>query len=243
MPNVVFISPKGGAGKTTAAVALALGLAERGQRVALIDSDPNKPLVRWAALPNRLPHNGSGGITVHPAPTVQDIRDAAREAGRLAPDWTILDTEGTERGGVVLAALRFDLVLTPLAGSHLDLAEAIKAAETVRAFGRRGGRPIPHRALLTRIPAAIKPRMLKSVVAALREAGVEILPTALVEKEAFRALFAIGGGFEALELNGVFGADAARRNAAAFVEDVARVIEARGDAPADVGVASGVPAR
>jgi chromosome partitioning protein len=228
MPNVVFISPKGGAGKTTAAVALALGLSERGARVALIDSDPNKPLVRWAGLRDQARAGHPGAISVHPAPTVQDIRDAAREAGRLSPDWTILDTEGTERGGVVLAALRFDLVLTPLAGSHLDLAEAIKAADMVRAFGRRGGKAIPHRALLTRIPAAIKPRMLKSVVAALRDAGVEILPTALVEKEAFRALFAIGGGFAALERNGVFGADAARRNAAAFAEDVAAVVGAAG---------------
>jgi chromosome partitioning protein len=226
MPNVVFISPKGGAGKTTAAVSLALGLAERGLRVAMIDSDPNKPLVRWARLPSR-----PAAVSVHPAPTVQDIRDAVREARRESPDWIILDTEGTERGGAVLAALPFDLVLTPLAGSHLDLAEAIKAAEMVRLFGRRGGRPIPHRALLTRIPAAIKPRMLKSVVAALREAGVEILPTALVEKEAFRALFAIGGGFAGLELNGVFGAEAARKNAAAFAEDVAQVVQAR-DEPA-----------
>jgi chromosome partitioning protein len=221
MPNVAFISPKGGAGKTTAALVLALGLVERGCRVAMIDSDPNKPLVRWAELPNR-----SEAISVHPAPTVQDIRDAAREAQRRTPDWTILDTEGTERGAVVLAALRFDLVLTPLAGSQLDLCEAIKAAEMVAAFGRRGGRAIPHRALLTRVPAAIKPKMLKSVVAQLREAGMQILPTPLLEKEAFRALFHIGAGFEALEMNGVFGAPAARANAVAYTDDVAELVQA-----------------
>jgi chromosome partitioning protein len=222
VPNVVFISPKGGAGKTTAALALALGLAERGQRVAMIDSDPNKPLVRWAALPNRCEQ-----ISVHPAPTVPDIRDAAREAQRRSPEWILLDTEGTERGAVVLAALKADLVLTPLAGSQLDLCEAIKAAEMVDAFGRRAGRPLVHRALLTRVPSAIKPRMLKSVVAQLRQAGVQILPTPLLEKEAFRALFQIGGGFAALEVNGVFGAAAARHNTATYADDVLELVHGR----------------
>ena len=40
MPNVAFVSSKGGAGKTTAALQLALGLAEWGLRVALIDAEP-----------------------------------------------------------------------------------------------------------------------------------------------------------------------------------------------------------
>jgi chromosome partitioning protein len=220
MPNVAFVSPKGGAGKTTAALLLALGLADRGHRVAMIDSDPNKPLVHWADLPNRRER-----ISVHPAPTVQDIRDAAREAQRYSPDWTIVDTEGSERGAMVFAALRFDLVLTPVAGSQLDLREAIKASEMVAAFGRRAGKGLLHRALLTRVPAALKPKMLKSVVAQLRQADVQILPTPLLEKEAFRALFSLGAGFETLELNGVFGAAAARQNTARYVDDVVELVQ------------------
>jgi len=221
MLNIAFISPKGGVGKTTAALLLALGLAERGQRVAIVDSDPNKPLMRWAALPDR-----PELISVHPAPTVQDIRDAAREAQRLEPDWLILDTEGSERGAMAFAALRFDLVLTPVSGSQLDLHEAVKAADMARAFGRRAGRTPPHRAVLSRIPAAIKPRMLKTVVAQLREAEVQILPTPLIDKEAFRTLFFTGGGFERLASEGVWGADAAHRNAASFVSDVVALVQA-----------------
>lgn len=215
MPTIAFISPKGGAGKTTAALLLALGLAERGSRIALIDSDPNKPLVRWSELPDR-----SRAITVHAAPTIQDIRDAIREAQRYAPDWLIVDTEGTERGAMVFAAARFDLVMTPLAGSHLDLSETIKAAGLVRAFARRSSQPLRHRALLTRVPAALRPRTLSKVVEALRAAEVEILPTPLVDKEIFRAIFSVGGGFEELENEGAWGLEAARLNTRAYVDDV-----------------------
>ncbi|HEY4028741.1 MAG TPA: ParA family protein [Caulobacteraceae bacterium] len=221
MPNIAFISPKGGVGKTTACLLLALGLAERGERVAIIDSDPNKPLIRWAALPDR-----PELISVHAAPTAPDIRDAAREAQRREPDWLIMDTEGSERGAMAFAALRFDLVLTPVSGSQLDLHEAVKAADMVRSFGRRGGRALTHRAVLSRIPAAIKPRMLKSVVSQLREAEVEILPTPLIDKEAFRTLFFSGGGFDGLESQGVWGAGAAHHNASRFVADVIELIQA-----------------
>jgi chromosome partitioning protein len=217
---VAFISPKGGAGKTTAALTLALGLLERGQRVAMIDSDPNKPLIQWAKLP-RCPAN----LSIHPAPTLQDINDALRDARRRNPDWIILDTEGSLRGAMAFTTMRLDLVLTPLAGSQLEAIEAIKAAEMIRAFGRRGGRLLKHRCLLTRIPAAIRPRSLRSVVDQLHAQQIELLPVALMEKEAFRALFSIGGGFDALEAEGVSGVSSARENAEAFLNCVLGLVE------------------
>lgn len=230
MPNVAFVSPKGGAGKTTAALLLALGLAERGLRVALIDSDPNKPLVAWGALPDR-----PAGISVHAAPTVQDIREAVREARRHEPQWVIVDTEGSVRGAMVFAALRFDLVVTPLTGSQLDLAEAVKAAQMVQTFGKRGGAPLLHRCLLTRVPAALKPRSLSGVVEALRRQDIGILPVPLIEKEAFRDLFSGGGGFSALEDRRVSGMIAARRNAEAYVDAVCEALHPSGGPSATAG--------
>jgi chromosome partitioning protein len=219
VPNIAFLSPKGGVGKTTAALLLALGLAERGERVAIIDTDPNKPLMHWGSLPNRSPL-----VSVHAAPTVQDIRDALREAERRDPDWIVVDTEGSERGAMVFAAVRCDLVITPLTASQLDLREAIKAAQIAGAFSRRAGKPLRHRALLTRVAPAIRPKMLRTVVAALREAGVALTPTPLLEKEAFRALFHLGGGFETLRAERVWGAEAAQENAARYVDDILELL-------------------
>jgi chromosome partitioning protein len=109
----------------------------------------------------------------------------------------------------------------------LDATQAVRAAEMVREFGRRGGRQVPHRCLLTRIPAAIRTRSLTGVVERLREEGIEFLPTALLEKEAFRALFSIGGGFPGLAAAGVGGTATALKNAEAYVETVLDLVEHR----------------
>jgi chromosome partitioning protein len=222
VPIVAFVSPKGGAGKTTAALLLALGLAEQGERVALIDSDPNKPLLHWASLPGK-----PDAISVHPAPTEQDIFISLREANRREAGWIILDTEGSMRGGMVFPAVRPDLVLTPLAASTLEAVEALKAAEMVRQFGRRAGRAVQHAAILTRVPAAVRPKSLRQIVEQLHSQNVAIVPSAIIEKEAFRLIFAYGGGFAQLEANGAPGVPAARLNAEAYVAAIREMLQNR----------------
>ena len=229
MPTVAFVSPKGGAGKTTAALLLALGLNDMGRRVAMIDADPNRPLVHWANLPER-----PDKITVHPAPTEADLRDALREAQATRAQWIILDTEGSPRPGLAFAAVTPDLVLTPLTASALEAIQAIRAAEMVREAAKRLRRPIVHRGLLTRMPAALRTRSLKKVVSQLHASQVEILPTAIIEKEAFRTLFALGGSLADLESQGLYGVTAARVNAGAYVAAVLDLFDtpAQGDPPA-----------
>jgi chromosome partitioning protein len=185
----------------------------------MIDSDPNKPLIAWATLPGK-----PDLVSVHPAPTLQDVRDALREAQRKQPQWVILDTEGSLRGAMAFTTIRLDAVLTPLAGSQLEAAQAIKAAEMVEEFGGRSERRLLHRCVLTRVPAALRPRGLKAVVEQLHARDIAFLATPLIEKEAFRSLFAIGGGFAELEAAGVTGIVAAKQNADAYVDAVVALV-------------------
>lgn len=211
MKSVAFVSPKGGAGKTTAALLLALGLARRGLRAALIDSDINKPLMHWASLPGK-----PELISVHPAPTSEDIAISLREAGRLEPDWVILDTEGSARGAMAFRILRPNLIITPLAASQLEVIQALKAAELVRKFGS----DLRHVALLTRLPVAQKGDAVKAAILQLRRNGISLLSEPLIENQAFRALFDEGGSLNPEQ--GAISADAAAglRNAEAYVEAV-----------------------
>ena len=75
MPVIAFSSPKGGAGKTTAATVLATVLAERGASVTVIDADPNKNVVDWAKLPGK-----PASLTVVGDVTEETIVDAIEEA-------------------------------------------------------------------------------------------------------------------------------------------------------------------
>lgn len=214
MRTVAFVNPKGGAGKTTAALLLALGLYERGARVALVDGDPNRPLVHWGSLPNR-----PDRVSVHAAPTEQDLPDALREAKGKRPDWIIVDTEGTLRAGMNFHVARPELVLTPLASSMLEALQAVKSAELVQDARRRTRIPMRHVCVFTRLPAALRPRSLREVVEMLKAKEIEILDTPLIEKEAFRTLFSTGGGLEAL------GATGARLIAERYVAAVLNVLD------------------
>ncbi|HUO23085.1 MAG TPA: ParA family protein [Caulobacteraceae bacterium] len=208
MLTVVFASPKGGCGKTTAALTLALGLCEQHDRVAMVDADPNRPLVRWAEMPGRPP-----GLTVQAAPTAMDIPDAVRAALRGRPDWLIADTEGSMAGMGAIQALKPDLIVTPLGPSPLDVDMALSAQSMLALPKMRLSKPALHCALLTRVPPLLRPRSLKAATTRLEQSGMPLLPTAVIDKEALRLLFAYGGGFEALVARQVPGAAAARANA------------------------------
>lgn len=213
MAVIAFVSPKGGVGKTTAAVLLACELAERAD-VILLDADPNQPIRNWARLDNLPPR-----ITVWGDVTQETIIDHIEDASSKAP-FVIVDCEGTASLTVAYAIGQADLVIVPSQGSHLDAKQAARALSVIRIEEKRAKRPIAHGVLLTRTNPKIRTRSLAHVANELKDHGVHVLHAQLDEREAFRAIFGFGGSIRSLDPSQVANLEKAIKNAAAFATEV-----------------------
>jgi chromosome partitioning protein len=218
MAVISFVSSKGGVGKTTSAVVLAGELVAAGRKVALIDADPNRPLVAWSQL--RPVPESLRLIVDDSAETIIDtIEDARTDA-----DFVIVDLEGTATDRVGFAVARSDLVLIPLQSSVLDAAEAAKSVKLVRQMWKVANREIPYRVFFTLVPPAIRERTARDIERQFTGAAVPVLPAALIDRAAYRTLFSLGGTLHELETADVSGLETAKENAREYAQAVINAI-------------------
>ena len=214
MPVIAFSSPKGGAGKTTAATVLATVLAERGATVTIIDADPNKNVVDWAKLPGR-----PAALNVVGDVTEETIVDAIEEAtGKSA--FVIVDLEGTASLMVSYAVSLADFVVIPVQGSQLDAKQAARQMKLIKAQERIAGRPIPFAVLFKRSNPAIQPKTQRHTEERFAELSLPVLETRLYDREAFRAIFSFGGTLSGLAEKRVGGLSTAIANARDYAAEV-----------------------
>ncbi|MFG1230405.1 ParA family partition ATPase [Xanthobacter wiegelii] len=113
---VALLNQKGGVGKTTLALHLAGAWASRGERVTVIDADPQSSALDWSqqrsreGLPRLFGVVGLARDTLH------------REAPELARDADHVVIDGPPRVATLMrsAVLATDLVLIPVQPSPLD---------------------------------------------------------------------------------------------------------------------------
>ena len=218
MPTIVFVSPKGGAGKTTSALILASQLA-RSTNVTVIDADPNHPIATWAKGPNS-PEN----LTVISDADEENIMEKIEDAAAKTP-FVIVNLEGTASKIVVMAVSQADFVIVPTQGSQLDAEQAGRAFRVIQQQEKivRRTQPsyaLPYAVLLTRTNSAIRTRTLTHIQRGLIDAGIPVFKTELNEREAFKAMFSFRQPLEKLNPTDVANLDKAIANAETFAQEV-----------------------
>ena len=107
---------KGGAGKTTTATNLAVGLAAKGNDVCLVDADQQRSAARWHQDREEAGHN--------PTITLVEKRDNISQTLRTMDekfDYVIVDVAGRNSREMITGAAVAQVVIAPHQASQLDL--------------------------------------------------------------------------------------------------------------------------
>jgi chromosome partitioning protein len=219
MPTIVFVSSKGGAGKTTSAFLLSCALAKL-QDVTIIDADPNHPIQTWAAG-GKAPPQLTIVSDVDEDTIIERIEDAATQT-----PFVVVDLEGTASKIVVYAISQADLVIIPTQGSQLDANEASRAIRVVMQSQKMTKTATPYAVLLTRTNSSIRTRTQAHIQNGLVGAGIPVLETELNERDAFRAVFSFQQTLDGLNAAEVPNLDKAKLNVWEFVHEVVARLKA-----------------
>ncbi len=204
MPVIALVGNKGGAGKTTLAVNLAVGLARQAGSAAILDTDPQGSSAQWRAISEdtALPEVISAS---------DDPGSRVRSLGGEY-DYIVVDCPPSVQAMQTRTILRFsDLALIPVQPSPFDLWASVHIEQAVQEA--RTHNP-GLRALL--VINQLEPRTTLSQLMrdALSEIDVPVAVTAIRRRAVYRA--------SALEGRSVY---AMGRRGAGAVEELDQLIE------------------
>jgi chromosome partitioning protein len=184
MHAIVLASQKGGSGKSTLAIGLAVAAMEHGQRVGMIEADPQGTLASWGRRRTnpkpRIEHAGSG------AEIERAIRNLRRDGLTLA----VIDTAATDNVVTLSGIGAADLCLIPVRTSPADIEAALPTLDAARRLNKRFA------FILNQTPA--RSYRVSEAAAALHAAGALALPFIVQRNDHQDAL---GAGLGVTEFN------------------------------------------
>ena len=180
MKTLAVVSRKGGAGKTTVAVNLALAARAAGVRAVLADADPQ----RSACEVLRDRDEAAGLFFETSSSKLFALTEACRRAGA---DLLIIDTPAAPEADVAEAVKMADLCLAVSRPTYLDLAAAVRSVAIIQRLGRDGMIVLNQCATPRN---GVEPPSVVKAFEALRFAGLPVTRAALRSRLIYQNAFA-----------------------------------------------------
>jgi chromosome partitioning protein len=189
MRTIAVIARKGGSGKTTVAVHLAIAAHLRGHKTLLADADPQRSSCE--VLKGRRGSGPAWAETSGPKLFALQVASQRSQVGAL-----VIDTAAGAEDELAHAIVLADLSLLVIRPTFLDFAAAIRTADVVRRLHK------PAMIVLNQAPAAregVEPPAMKKALEALRVMRLPVAPTVLRARAAYQSALECGCSAEELE--------------------------------------------
>jgi len=188
MRTIVVAARKGGSGKSTLTLQLALAAHLRGRNVVLADADPQ----RSASESMRA---RSGGGPRHVETMAANLPAIQAQAQSYAADYLFIDTPGGPGPEAGLAMALADLVLLAARPTFLDIAAAVRTFAEARTLGR------PSLIVFTQAPPARNGQETQTVskaMEALQFTNLPVSPQIIRARSVYQTSVALGRSVEEL---------------------------------------------
>ena len=179
MTTLAIVSQKGGAGKTTLALNLAVSAERNGKRTLILDIDPQASATAWAD------ERAAAGPVVRPCPAHRITR-ALEEARADGIALAVIDTAPHAEGAALAAARAADLIVIPCRPALFDLHAVSGSLDIARLAG------VPAVAVLNAVPP--RGTLTAEARAVLAEAGLHTMTCVLGQRAAFVHSLTMGQG-------------------------------------------------
>ena len=180
MQIITLAAQKGGDGKTTLAVNLAVAAQAAGIKTALFDLDPQESATAWSERRTaELPH-----VEPISARRLNQSIDAAEANGFAL---TIIDTPPAAGSEAAAAAQRAALVVIPCRPSLIDLDAIKRTAQLITSTGRMG-------AVVLNAAPPTATTLLDDARTLAEATGLRVARAVLRERSAYRAAWPYGLG-------------------------------------------------
>lgn len=188
MQTISLIAQKGGTGKTTLALSLAVAAEAAGKATLIIDLDPQASACKWGDR-----RNGETPSVIDAQPS--RLPQALEKAAQAGVNFAIVDTPARIEQAAAEAAKVSDLVIIPCKPSIYDLETLHATIDLVQARAKR-----PPVVVLNAVPA--QGTRHEQAVQAIRAMGVAVCPASIGQRVAFEYAAQLGRSAAEYESDG-----------------------------------------